>query len=162
MIVTDRLKLRRPQITDLADIHNVFCDDEVMTYWASSAHLSLADTEAWLRPIIDDPDGSRFDYFIEFKGNIIGKLGCWKVPELGFILRKAYWGQGLATEGLRAFIVHMKASAVCDHLFADIDPRNERSKRLLETCGFRLIGHEKNTIKTHLGWCDSDYFRLDL
>lgn len=161
-IVTERLILRPPHITDLDDIFQIFCDAEAMTYWSSAAHQSLAETEAWLMPVLADPAGSALDYFIEFQGRIIGKLGCWRLPEVGFALNKAYWGQGLAQEAMMAFIAHMRAAKLCDRLIADVDPRNLRSKNLLEKCGFQKVGHRARSIKTHIGWCDSDDYQLDL
>ncbi len=159
---TERLQLRLPKASDVEDIHRIFCDDAGMTYWSGPAHQDLAETARWLAPILDDPQGSQFDYFIDYEGRLIGKLGCWRVPEIGFILAKDYWGRGFAQEALRAFIAHMRLQRVSDHLWADVDPRNIRSKALLEKYGFRWTGSEKNTMKTHIGWCDSDYYRLDL
>lgn len=161
-IITERLRLRLPQMSDLQDIHQIFCDEAVMTYWSSPAHKSHAETAQWLAPILADPVGSQFDYFLEFEGRLIGKLGCWRVPEIGFVLARPYWGRGFAQEALRAFIPYIRSQNVCDHLWADVDPRNLRSKALLEKCGFLRVGSEKNTFKTHIGWCDSDYYRLPL
>lgn len=161
-IVTERLILRPPRIGDLDDIFQIFCDAEAMTYWSSAAHQSPAETAAWLQPVLADPVASHLDYFMEFNGRIIGKMGCWRIPEIGFALNKAYWGQGLAHEALRGFIAHVKAARQIDHLMADVDPRNLRSKSLLEKCGFQKVGHRPRSIKTHMGWCDSDDYRLDL
>jgi len=162
VIRTDRLILRCATPADLPDIHAIFSDPETMTYWSRAAHASLAETAAWLQPLFDDPEGSRFDTFIEWQGRIVGKLGCWRVPQIGYALRRSCWGQGIATEALHGFIAHIRAAGVCDHLMADVDPRNAPSRRLLQRCGFRLVETVRNTMQTHLGWCDSDYFRLDL
>ncbi len=162
LITTDRIRLRRPLMSDAFDIHAFFSDADAMTYWSSGPHANLAETEAWLRPIVDDPAGAAYDLFIEHQDRIIGKLGCWRLPEIGFILHRDYQGKGLATEALNAFIAFMRASGACDHLFADVDPRNTRSRNLLERCGFVHSGFAQNTLLSHIGWCDSDYFRLDL
>ena len=162
MIETERLRLRPPLMSDLADIHAIFSDAEALTYWSFAPHRTLAETEAWLRPVIDDPVAAEFDLFMEFEGRIIGKLGCWKLPDFGFILHRDYWGRGLATEGLRAFIALMQDRKATDHLFADVDPRNLRSKAALLRCGFHHVAFVRNTIETHIGLCDSDYYRLNL
>jgi len=161
MIQTERLILRRPRADDVEDIHRIFCDAETMTYWSRGPHRDLAETTEWLQPLLDDPDGGRFDYFIEFEGRLVGKLGCWRVPDIGYALARDWWGRGIAFEAMQAFIPHIRAAGICNHLLADIDPRNDRSRRLLESCGFHHAGSARNTIKTHLGWCDSDYYRLD-
>ena len=162
MIVTERLILRVPKASDLADIHQIFCDDEAMAYWSRPAHRSIEETRAWLQPILDDPKASPFDYFIEFNGKIVGKLGSWELPKIGYAVARAYWGRGIAEEALRGFIAHMREAKVCDHLFADVDPRNARSIHLLQKFGFQLAGQEKNSIHTHMGWCDSNYYTLSL
>ena len=161
MFTTDRLVLRPPQARDLADIHQVFSDPEALTYWSSGPHASLEETRAWLQPLLDDPAASPYDFFVEMGGRIVGKMGCWRVPEVGFILHRSVWGQGVAREGLLGLIAYMRGDGACDHLWADVDPRNARSRRLLESCGFRRAGFARNTIQTHIGWCDSDYFRFD-
>jgi RimJ/RimL family protein N-acetyltransferase len=162
VIRTQRLLLRLPRAEDVEDIHRIFGDPRVMTYWSGPAHKDVHQTAEWLAPILDDPAGSALDYFIEFEGRLVGKLGCWRVPEIGFILAKDYWGRGIAREALTGFIAHVQAMGLSDHLFADVDPRNQRSKALLEACGFLKTGSERNTLHTHIGWCDSDYYRLDL
>lgn len=162
MITTERLKLRLPEPRDLEAIYAIFSDPDVMTYWATAPHANMEETRAWLQPLLDDPAQSPCDFFIEYEGRIVGKLGCWKIPEIGFALAKAYWGQAIATEAMDAFIRFMKIQKLSDHLFADVDPRNLRSKNLLQKFGFRHVAFAQQTIKTHLGWCDSDYYQLDL
>ena len=161
MFTTGRLVLRPPQARDLGDIHQIFSDPEALTYWSSGPHASLEETRAWLQPLLDDPAASPYDFFLEMGGRIVGKMGCWRVPEVGFILHRSVWGQGVAREGLLGLIAYMRGEGACDHLWADVDPRNARSRRLLESCGFRRVGFARNTIQTHIGWCDSDYFRFD-
>lgn len=161
MFTTDRLILRPPQVADLADIHRIFSDPEALTYWSFGPHASLQQTQAWLKPLLEDPPAFPYDFFIEMDGRIVGKLGCWRVPEVGFILNRSVWGLGVAREGLLGLIAYMRAQGACDHLWADVDPRNHRSRKLLEACGFRHAGFARNTIRTHIGWCDSDYFRFD-
>ena len=161
MIVTERLILRLPTRADIPDIHAMLTDEETLRYWSFGPHKTLAETEAWVMPVIVDPVGCAFDFFIEMDGRIVGKLGCWRVPEIGYLLHRAYEGKGIASEAMSAFISHMRGRRASDHLMADVDPANMRSKRLLEKHGFRHTGFSRNTIKTHMGWCDSDYYRLD-
>ena len=37
-------------------------------------------------------------------GRIIGVLGAFRFPEVGYMLNRSYWGAGFATEALQAFI----------------------------------------------------------
>ena len=162
MFTTERLVLRLPRETDVPDIHAILSDEEAMTYWSFGPHTSLEATRAWLKPLFEDPTSSPYDFFIEMEGRIVGKMGCWRLPEVGFILNRRVWGRGLAREALVGLIGYMRGQGVSDHLWADVDPRNQRSRKLLESCGFQPAGSASRTIQTHIGWCDSDYFRLDL
>jgi len=48
-----------------------------------------------------------------------------------------------------------------DSLKANVDPRNIASSSLLKKFGFVETGWGKETHDTHMGLCDSVYFRLD-
>lgn len=63
-----------------------------------------------------------------------------KAYEIGFHLKEAYWGKGLATEGANAVMEHAKNVLHTDSLFAGHHPNNAGSKRVLEKLGFHSIG----------------------
>lgn len=53
-------------------------------------------------------------------------------PSVGYWLGKAYWGKGIATEGLRLFLQHIAIRP----LYARVAKDNVGSQRVLEKCGF--------------------------
>lgn len=62
-----------------------------------------------------------------------------RVPNLGYRLRRRFWGQGLATEG---------ALALIDYAFTELDARavqadtmfvNHASRRVMDKCGMRFV-----------------------
>ena len=60
--------------------------------------------------------------------------------EVGYDLARAYWGQGIASEALRA-IVHFGFTELnLNHIHASTIATNEASVRLLEKVGFHLDG----------------------
>lgn len=61
--------------------------------------------------------------------------------EIGFALARGEWGQGLASEALEVMIRFAFEALGLQRLEADVDPRNERSLRLLERQGFRREGY---------------------
>ncbi|HUJ29643.1 MAG TPA: GNAT family N-acetyltransferase, partial [Candidatus Acidoferrum sp.] len=65
-----------------------------------------------------------------------------RVFELGFHLRRAFWGQGLATEAARAAIEYGFRALRAEALFAGHHPRNEASRELLLKLGFVRTGEE--------------------
>ncbi len=158
---TDRLILRRARPEDLAAMHAVLSDERAMRYWTNGPHTELAETERWLRSMIDSPRELSDDFVVTLDGEPIGKMGAWRLPEFGFILRSDHWGRGFAAEAMRAFLDHIFRSRGLDYLIADTDPRNENSLRLLASHGFVETGRASGTWNTHIGLCDSVYLRLD-
>lgn len=65
-----------------------------------------------------------------------------RILELGFHLRTAYWGKGLAIEAGRALIQLAFAELGAAALFAGHHPANAASKRVLEKLGFRFTHEE--------------------
>lgn len=65
-----------------------------------------------------------------------------RIYELGFHLRPALWGQGLAGEAARAVIAHAFGTLGAQALFAGHHPSNNASRRLLLKLGFVLTGEE--------------------
>ncbi len=59
------------------------------------------------------------------------------VHELGFHLRRAFWGNGLAEEAARAVIRNAFSTLGASGLFAGHHPENAASQRILEKLGFR-------------------------
>ena len=58
------------------------------------------------------------------------------VHELGFHLRPAFWGQGLAEEAARAVIAFAFQTFGVAGLFAGHHPENSASRRILQKLGF--------------------------
>jgi RimJ/RimL family protein N-acetyltransferase len=61
------------------------------------------------------------------------------VREVGYWIGKAYWGQGIATQALLEFLDQVPLRP----LRASAAKHNRGSLRVLEKCGFRLIGEDK-------------------
>ena len=155
-----RLVMRRAREDDLAAVHAIMSDPEVMRYWSTPPHADVETTRAWLDGMITAPPEQGDDFVLEHQGRVVGKLGAWRLPEVGYYLAREAWGQGLALEALRAFTVHAFAHRT-DHLTADVDPRNLPSLRLLSRAAFRETHRAARTWEVGGVWCDSVYLRLD-
>jgi RimJ/RimL family protein N-acetyltransferase len=158
---TDRLILRRARAEDLEGMHAVLSDERAMHYWSHGPHADIARTSEWLESMIAAPPEETEDFVITMDGEVIGKLGAWRLPEIGFIIGSDFWGHGYAAEALRAFLDHVFKDRGVDFLTADTDPRNAGSLRLLTDHGFVQTGYAEGAWNTHIGLCDSVYLRLD-
>jgi RimJ/RimL family protein N-acetyltransferase len=157
---TDRLTLRRARPEDLPAMHAVLSDERAMQYWSHGPHEDIARTKEWLDSMIYAPPEESDDFVITVAGEVIGKLGTWKIPDIGFIIRSDHWGKGYAAEAMRAFLIHIFRTRGIELLTADVDPRNAGSLRLLETHGFVRTGYATGNWNTHIGVCDSVFLEL--
>jgi len=158
-IVTDRLVLRTAEPGDLEAMHRVLSEPRAMTWWSSLPHETLEQTGIWLAGMIGN-GADHPDFVIEKDGQVIGKAGFWKLPDIGYILHPDHWGQGLAGEAVSAVIDHVFASRGLHEMTADVDPDNAASIRLLERLGFLRTGFAPNTWCIGGAWKDSVYYGL--
>ena len=161
-IITERLRMRRAGMSDLGAIHGLLSDPRNMRYWSSLAHDSLAQSEAWLQSMVEADPALSDDFVIEREGKVIGKLGCWALPEVGFMVAFEETGRGYATEAMAAFLDRRRGLREPRRLTADVDPRNQASIRLLTRHGFVETGRKAATWTIGEEVCDSIYLALDL
>lgn len=159
---TPRLRLRGATMDDLPAIHALLSDPVGMRYWSTPPHTDVAQSEAWLRSMVEADPATSDDFIIELDGAAIGKLGCWKLPEIGFNLASKHWGQGYASEAMAAYLDRRRALRDPSSLTADVDPRNTASLRLLEKHGFVETGRASGTWQVGDELCDSVYLALTL
>jgi RimJ/RimL family protein N-acetyltransferase len=143
VIETARLRLRRPRIEDAEAIFARYASDpEVTRYLSWPRHLSPDDTRAFLR--FADEEWGRWPagaYLVEARehGTLLGGTGlAFEDPETaatGYVLARDAWGQGHATEALRAMVALARSLPV-RRLYALCHPGHAASLRVLEKCGF--------------------------
>ena len=93
-----------------------------MAHWARS----LRDERNLLRAIVFDG---------QVAGNIVSWMGEGE-RDLGYWIGREFWGQGIATQALRAFLLVDRVRP----LHAHVAVHNLGSLRVLEKCGFQRAG----------------------
>lgn len=159
-IATARLTLRKPQMSDMADLHDAMRQPQAMRYWAHPEHETPQQTAEYLAKMIESNSRGGDDFVIEHQGRVIGKAGMWRLPEVGFLLHPDHWGKGYAREVMEAIIEHLFTWHDTDHLMAEVDPRNAASLGLLARLGFQETHRATRTMQWREEWCDSVYLRL--
>ncbi|KAL8393418.1 hypothetical protein RB595_003259 [Gaeumannomyces hyphopodioides] len=112
-VVTERLVLRALRAEDLNAIHVLRTQPEVMV-WTTTGRgdKDIAETQAKLDLSLPPNDVETFNCAICWRetGEVIGVggshrfKGAYGWPELGYMIRKEFWGRGLATEMVKAFL----------------------------------------------------------
>ena len=82
-------------------------------------------------------------------GKVIGNICCgardFAAIEVGYIINKDYQRQGYAAEALSAVIRNAFLDGV-HRVYAECDPRNTASWKLLESLGFRREAHLRKNL----------------
>jgi RimJ/RimL family protein N-acetyltransferase len=160
-IRTERLLLRRATMDDVPAMHAIMSNPVAMRYWSTPPHTDVEQTARWMASMVEEGPVGRDDFIVTVDDRLIGKLGCWRLPEVGFLIDPAQWGKGYAREALSAFIDRRRALGSTE-ITADVDPRNVASIRLLERAGFTETGRAKGTWQVGDELCDSVYFSLNV
>lgn len=150
-IVTNRLVLRLFRESDYDDLYEFLSqlrEDEFEGY----PDITYENGRDQLKVRL----GSEEFYAVVLKetGKVIGNIYCgnrdYNAKEVGYIINKRFQRKGYACEALQAVVDHAFSSGI-HRVFAECDPRNEASWRLLESAGFRREAHFQQNI----------YFRKD-
>jgi RimJ/RimL family protein N-acetyltransferase len=78
---------------------------------------------------------------IRFDGQVAGNVVSFEVAgerEVGYWIGRQYWGKGIATAALATFLDQVQARP----LYAHVAKHNRGSLRVLEKCGFTIIGED--------------------
>ena len=143
---TERLILRRYKKEDLQDLFEYLSDIEVVQYEPYRA-MTLDKTRKNLEWRI----GTEEMIAVELKdsGKMIGNVYMGKREfdslEIGYVFNKAYWGYGYAAESCRALIQQAFSNGI-HRIYAECDPHNERSWKLLEALGFQREAHFRQNV----------------
>jgi RimJ/RimL family protein N-acetyltransferase len=83
-------------------------------------------------------------------GEVAGTIGSWGDPderEITYWIGRSFWGQGIATAALTAFLTVDPTRPLHARVAAD----NIGSRRVLEKCGFRVIAQERSFAEARSG-----------
>tara|TARA_R110002072_G_scaffold54220_2_gene142345 strand:+ start:628 stop:1461 length:834 start_codon:yes stop_codon:yes gene_type:complete len=165
VLETERLILRPMTLDDAESLHPALSDKGNMQYWSCGPLQNLDETRDYLRWNVRGEGVECFafarkDAPKQALGWVILIDGKPDVAEIGYMLRPDAQGQGLAREAARRVIRHGFETRGLRRIWADTDPDNTASIRLLESLGFVREGLLRGEWKTHIGVRDSLIFGL--
>lgn len=164
-LTTARLVLRPIRHRDGDALHAALSDPETMTYWSSGPRTSVEQSRTYVARNVEGLGSQCFaitlpDAIDDALGWVILMDRQPRIGELGYILRPDAVGRGFAREAVSAVIDHAFGTRNMRRVWADTDPDNARSVRLLEALGFQREGHLRGRWETHLGVRDSLIYGL--
>ena len=162
-IVTERLILRAVQADDGPQAFAAVLEsvDELAPWmpWvhpepkldASITFHQMAHSKWATREMLD------FQWIDKVTGELVGKGGFhtvnWEIPkfEIGYWVRTSMTGRGFCTEAVNALVSFANQYLGATRLEICSDPRNEKSRRVAERCGFNLEGILRRNMRDPYG-----------
>ena len=171
-IITDRLILRKVEISDVDDIFEILSDEETIENLNMEIHKSKDDTRRLIEDYLAEYEQrNKFPYAIinkenkKFVGVFLIKLDLYDEDcfEFTIYLNKKYWGQGIYTEVLPYMTKAAFEDVKTGNFRGFVMEKNISSSRVLEKCGFELekifnVPNIEDRIKSYL-ITKEDYFK---
>ena len=151
---TKRLILRPWRLEDAEDMYELARDPEIGAGGGWNAHKSVEESRGIARMFMSSR--ATFAVVPKDRGRIIGVAGLKLGDEctlglsedegdIGYWIGKPFWGNGYATEAVLALLRLAVEDLRLERVWAGYFDGNERSKRVLEKCGFSYH-HTNNDI----------------
>ncbi len=155
---TKRLTLRPWRESDLHDLYEYARVDGVGQMAGWKPHQNIEESKKILDMFISE----KKTFALEYQGKVIGSLGIEeyneehftefasrKAREIGYVLSKDYWGQGLMPEAVKEVIRYLFEDVGLDVIFCGHFLWNRQSQRVQEKCGFHHYAYD--TFETRAG-----------
>ncbi len=168
MLETNRLFLRPMNETDVDAVYAMRSSADVMRF-IRPQQIERREAKSWVKLISSRWEKERIGFcaVVEKASNeFIGWCGLWRLTEtneieVGYALRKEFWGKGYAVESSEAFLRYGFETLDLDEIVAVADPENRNSRRVMEKLGmiFDGIGEYYGRDLAHYTIEKDDYFR---
>jgi [ribosomal protein S5]-alanine N-acetyltransferase len=168
-LTTPRLLLREFQEEDWHFTNLYEANEEVMRYQTSNTRTSQESLEYIQQCLAEAQEEPRtlYDFAIVLEATqmVIGRVGMkvdYDAEEavLWYILNRSYWSKGYVSEAATAMLGFGFDQLHLHRIWADCDPRNTGSYRVMEKIGMRREAHFKENIFIKGEWCDSYVYAI--
>lgn len=149
LIESERIALRPVAAADLPALRAINGDPQVTQFLPYATWTTPDDGAAWLarmEALGATGAGQQLVVVRRADAAVIGTLLLFKHDagsqrvELGYVLGRVHWGQGLMREALQAVCSHLFGTAGLRRIEAEVNPANLASCALLARVGFTLEG----------------------
>lgn len=161
VLETPRLIMRETCADDAEGLLRAYGDDELMRYWSRGPMYDVEEVRAYIGRRM--PGWRGWTIIYRENGEAIGTLAAaapHRGVEIGYMVARPYWRSGIASEAVTCLIDHLFGQEGATRVFADTDPDNIASRRLLERLGFVLEGCMRGAWHTHIGVRDGAIYGL--
>lgn len=169
-IETERLVLRRFTRDDATCVFNNWANDmDVCRYMRWTPHRDKEESRRILKGWLDSYRRvSFYQWAITLKNSNdpIGAIALFVVNEsdlcgdIGYCIGRKYWGQGIATEALKALLNFAFTSVGFNRIEAYHSVNNPASGRVMQKAGMTFEGTAKQKYRSITGFEDSNMYSI--
>ncbi len=169
ILQTNRLTLRRINQDDAAPIFKLRSDQAVLEFTSMEPALIIDDAESWISRINEfEKDNMAITWGIIIKESkeLAGTIGLWHLQpqnfraEIGYALLPKFQKRGLMNEATQAVLEYSFNDLNLHSLEAHVNPKNEKSIRLLDKNNFLKEAHFREDFYHKGEFYDSLVFSL--
>ena len=146
IIETERLILRRYRKDDVQDLFEYLSDGEVVRYepYKPQSFDEAKENLEW-RIGTDEMIAVELKSSHKMIGNVYMGKRDFEALEIGYVFNRNYWGHGYAAESCKA-LIQRAFSKGTHRIYAECDPENMSSWKLLEALGFQREAHFRKNV----------------
>ena len=140
---TERLILHPTTAEHFSALHELYRNAETMRFMPSIPHTSLVQTAAEISQDMSLKGAHHWTVFLKATDEIIGMvnfLGETAIPGMGYLMKRAFWNQGYATEACRPVLAFGFETLMYDRIELWINQDNQASQRVAQKLNFKLKG----------------------
>lgn len=146
-IATRRLVLRALSEGDAVPLHRILNEEEVLRHFPGPGSPSLEKVQKLVAGQGKHWEEHGYGWWAVETGSdgqFIGWCGLQFLPEtqeieVAYLLDRAFWGQGLATEAAKASLQYGFEQLGLDRIVAIVHPENVASQRVIEKLGMCFV-----------------------
>lgn len=165
-----RLILRTFEEKDIGSFSAYRSDPEIARYQGWKAPYSLEQAATFIEKMSEKTPGKPDQWYqlaLELKSNgqMIGDCtfhlskDC-QQAEIGMTVARSYQGKGYASEAVSCMLNYLFSQLELHRVYANVDPRNTASIRMLTKLGFRHEGLFRQSTWLKGEWVDEDWYAL--
>jgi [ribosomal protein S5]-alanine N-acetyltransferase len=147
---SERLCFRKILQSDAKDLFLLRSSDEVLRFMDVPRHYSISDSKKLIHTLdesYENEAGINWVIVEKHTNSFAGYFGYWRMipehcrAEIGYALKSESWGRGYMFETINCMTRFGFENIKLHSIEANVNPLNERSKKVLERIGFKKEAH---------------------